>query len=45
MQLKCSMLRSKITAENINIKSSNNHKFANNMYYVLQMGTNHNAVL
>lgn len=37
--------RSKILAENTNMKSSSYCKFANNMYYILQTGTNHNVVL
>lgn len=36
--------RSKILAENTNMKSSNYCKFANNMYYILQMDTDHNVV-
>jgi len=37
--------RSKILAENTNMKFSNYCKFADNMYYILQIGINHNEVL
>lgn len=37
--------KSKPLAENIKIECSNYHTFANNMYYILQMGTCHSVVL